>query len=256
MIEPAKRLRLHAPPRETIWAEWKEAIFDSPSTRVPTTACSARTLAPWLRAARDQPHVHQFSPGTASTSPAQGLRHPHRPRHADRRQEDDAPARQGRHELLPRSRSRSTTRRSTIWMNPGYSRDRLHRQGRRGCRRLVRLRHRAHRRRPSRWTNPVCLRGHLPAAGSPTASRLDGSMEIANLQASGRRRATTQVAHRLRSASAASSTDSRIWVMNGVLHPCDYVDVKEIIAGRSALSSRVAPREGDAEDAVARPVRS
>jgi hypothetical protein len=82
----------------------------------------------------------------------------------------------------------------------------------------------------------------------PNGVKIGGRMEVANQAIVGRRGETEWRTVCL--GKRRIFEGSRIWVMNGVLHPCDYIDVREITLVDPRLVEKTTPGDKDAKDGV------
>lgn len=227
MIEPAKRLGFTLRPRETIWKEWKEAIF-APEHKganygmlgenFGTDGYERRVMNMFTNSA-PVPTVFPRKASVIRIDPGMMTGGKKMTRQRDKDGTNYAQIKVALHNEA-----------ESIWMNPGYSE----------------IGYTAKADEAGDWyifatvrtgatvpvDNAVAYMG-IYQQWYPNGVKTGGSMEIANLQVQGRLGDTAW--HTVSLGKRRLFKDSRIWIMNGVLHPCDFVDVKEFILVDPAL---------------------
>ena len=241
MIEPAQRLRVKLPSCPALWAEWKTRMHDSSQgfdgqwtaeggspwddntiNRISTNAPVASDFT--CKAAVVRATAAQLTGGTKMT-----------------KQRDKDGTEYCQIKVAAMGEPEST------WMNPGFAE----------------IGYTARAEDVGDWyvfatvrtgvTVPLdessCYMG-LYQPWFPNGVKLDKRiMEVANQAVAGRPGDNG----RWRTVSLGKRRvfeGSRIWVMNGVLHPCDYIDVKDITLVDSRLVEKTTPGDKDAKDGV------
>ena len=227
MIEPAKRLGYALRPRETIWKEWKEAIF-APEHKGANYGMLGENFG---TGGYEQRVTNMFAQAAAVPTVF--------PRKASVIRIDPGMMTGGK--KMTRQRDKDGTpyaqlkvalhgEEEGIWMNPGYAE----------------IGYTAKADETGDWyvfatvrtgaTVPVDIAAAYMGIYQkwyPNGVKTGGNMETANLKMQGRLGDTAW--HTISLGRRRLFDGSRVWIMNGVINPCDFIDVREFILVDPAL---------------------
>jgi len=240
MIAPAARLRYRLPSRESLWELWKDILHDSAQNF--GSQMTSEAGAPWsdatiARIFANPPAASDFTCTNAAVVRVAAAQLTGGSRMTRQRDGDGTEYCQIKVAAFGEDEH--------IWMNPDFAE----------------IGYTARPQDVGDWYVFATVRvgATVPVDESaaymgiyqswyPNGVKIGGRMEVANQAIVGRRGETEWRTVCL--GKRRIFEGSRIWVMNGVLHPCDYIDVREITLVDPRLVEKTTPGDKDAKDGV------